>query len=134
MKASTIARAGVVALAVSTATVLHAGQRFGMADNEWRDMQRQMEEVQKQGRMLRDARPGQRDRLLGEHRHGMLAMMRMMHRVGDDMDAHMMGDDDDMPPRRAYAREMGRRMDMIENMMSEMLDHMDAYEQDRMHR
>jgi hypothetical protein len=134
MKASTFVRAGVVALAASTGTVLHAGERYGMDENGWRDMMHQMEEVQKQGRMLRDARPGDRDRLLGEHRHGMMSMMRMMHRMGDHMDEHMMDGDDDMSSRRSYQRDMGRRMDMVENMMSEMLDHMDIYEQDRMHR
>lgn len=35
MKASTITRAGVVALAVSSATVLHASERHGMDDNAW---------------------------------------------------------------------------------------------------
>lgn len=145
IRAAALSAACSAALLGSTTLYAHDGPA-GKVDEQ--AMMHQMEQVRSANRAMHEAPPERRGQALAEHRHGMrhmMQMMRMMHGNGmGGMDGKGgpggmgMGMDDKMGSgdRRGMAmgdgpdgmRAMARRMDRMETMMAEMLDHMDMAE------
>lgn len=146
-------RAAVLSV-VTTAAL--AGSPMLLAHDQQSDevneqtMMHQMNELRAANRAMRQAPPERRDHAMAEHRHDMMHMMQMMRRMDgmggmDEMPGEAghrdmptaagggsgmgmgMGKADGSGPRQM--QQMTRRMDRMEAMMSEMLDHMDMYEQ-----
>lgn len=151
MRAAVLSAASAAALLGSASLLAHGGPS-GEVDDQM--MMRQMEQVREANRAMHKAPPDRRDKALAEHRHGMqhmMEMMRMMHHgdgkggMGDmpgggkDGMGNMSGDGmgsgrggmgmgmNDAPG-PDQMRDMRRRMDRMEDMMGEMLDHMDMAE------
>lgn len=121
---------GIVGMLVSVSVSAHNG--YGMDAAEYQDMMHQMKSLQQQSMSMHDASPAERGPLMRRHNNGMHRMMTMMRNMSAHHGEHEeagAGEAGHMSPEA-----MDRRMDMLEEMMSQLVDHMEMTDRSAMHK